>query len=408
MNNMSKCGWLRCVLALAWLLVAGAATAQEVPPQRWVLVPYLNLGASYDDNVYRASSGTTNDVFLESEVGVSYRSSTATNQWHLLGDAFYLSRFYGEESDLDFNAFGEELKLRVGGEGATRVEVMEGFRRMEDVDHRTPESAFIGLSSYNLQDINSLSARRDLLDAGLAGEQRMSDRTDVALAYRYSFADYDDQDLLDLDGHLVQAESSYVASDKSAVYADLRYGSQDQEGGGASADLINGHVGVRTRAADKLVGRAGVGWEYYAWTQNGRDETEDTVSFDLSADWQAMDKVSLYGGVNNGNQLSSFYSDNALTFINTWAGVAYQWLPQMKLWLRGTYRRDRYLDPVIEQEVSQDRRDERVEVSVRADYLAPSQRWGFYAEASREHVLSTIDSVEYDNTRLTLGTRLMY
>lgn len=404
--NRNMC--LMGVAALTWLPFSGMAKAQEVPPQQWVLVPYLNLGATYDDNVYRTSSGTTNDVFLEPEVGLTYRSSTATNQWNLLGDAFYLSRFYGDEGDLDFDAFGQELKLRVGGEGNTRVELLESFRRMEDVDRRMPESEFIGLSSYSLQDINSLSARRDLLDVGATGSQRLSDRTDAALAYRYSAADYDSKDLLDLDGHLFQAESSYVATDKSDVYADLRYGNQDQDGDGASADLINGHVGLRTRAADKLVGRAGMGWEYYTWTKAGRDETENTVSFDVSLDWKAMDKVSLFGGVNNGNQLSSFYSDNALTFVNTWAGVAYQWLPQTKLWLRGTYRRDRYLDPVLEQEVYRDRRDERFSFSIRADYLAPSQRWGLYAEASHEEVLSTLDSVEYDNTRLSVGSRLMY
>jgi hypothetical protein len=197
-------------------------------------------------------------------------------------------------------------------------------------------------------------------------------------------------------------------SDKSSVFADAQYGLEGQDNGGETADVVKGRLGLRTRGADKVLGRAGVGLQRYERTRDVGDTSEDTVSFDLSLEWQALEKVLAYGGVNNGSQLSSFYEENALDYINSWLGLVYRWTPQTTLGLRGSYRRDEYMDPVLAAGEEQERRDQRYLAAARIDYQAPSERWGLFLQLAQEHVVSTLDEVEYDDTRVTLETRMSY
>ena len=382
--------------------------AQGVTPHRWALIPRVDLSATYDDNVYRTGSRERDDLFVEPELSLDYRSSTETNRWMLMGTGFYAHRFYAQEDSLDFDAFGEELKLRYQGDGPGRWEAIQGFRRMEDVDRHVPESDYIRLTSIQLQDINSLSARRDILDGGIAYAHQLTDKSEGSMSYRYSSLGYDDSTLLDLGAHLLQAEAAYQVSEKSILYADLGYSRQEQDKGGGSADLALGHLGARTRHSEKLVGKFGLGFQYYDRSSAEGADNEQGVSVDTAFDWLASEKVTLHGGLNNGHQLSSFYEDNGLAYVNTWAGLTYRWTEQFQLWLRGLYRRDSYIDDVASGDLLREREDERYEMSARLNYRANSTRWEAYVQASHEIVESTLPEYEYDDTRLTLGTQVAY
>ena len=405
---MLKAAGNRLLWLAVFLLVPTLAQGEAVTPHRWALIPRVDLSATYDDNVYRTGNRERDDFFVEPELSLDYRSSTETNRWMLRGSGFYAHRFYAQEDSLDFEAFGEELKLRYQGDGPGRWEVIQGFRRMEDVDRHVPESDFIRLTSVQLQDINSMSARRDILDGGAAYAHEFTDKSEGSLTYRYSSVGYDDSNLLDLDAHLLQAETAYLISEKSVLYADLGYSRQEQNQGGGSADLALGHLGARTRHSEKLVGKFGLGFQYYDRSTTAGAKNEQGLSVDTSFDWLASEKVTLHGGLNNGHQLSSFYENNGLAYVNTWAGLTYRWTEQIQLWLRGLYRRDSYIDDVASGDLLREREDERYEMSARLNYRANSTRWEAYVQASHEIVESTLPEYEYDDTRLTLGTQVAY
>ena len=97
-----------------------------------------------------------------------------------------------------------------------------------------------------------------------------------------------------------------------------------------------------------------------------------------------------------------------MAFVNAWAGVSYRWSEQIRLWLRGVYREDRYIDEVLSDGTWQDREDDRFEVNARIHYRTLSGRWEAYVQASREIVESTLPEYEYEDTRLTLGGQVAY
>ena len=395
-------------LTAALLLPLAAAAAPDLIAPRWVLIPQVDVAATRDSNVYRTPDQERDDLFIEPELSLRYASSTETNRWHLRAAGFVAGRAYADEDTQDFETFGQEVELCYGGDGPARLALLQGFRRVEDLDRHTPDSAYIRRTPELLQDINSQSARRDLLDVGVALEQRLTDKSDALFVYQFDAVDYDQAGLLDLLGHLAQAELAHQLTDRSDLYTDLRYAWQEQTDGPGSAEVIKGRVGLRSRRSDALLGKVGLGLQRYAWDGVAGDDAEESVSVDLALDWQASDKTKVYGGLNNGSQLSSLYEQNALDFITTWIGLTHAWTTCTTLGLRASYRRDEYLDPVADGDQQRTRRDQRYQLAARADYRAPSRPWGVYAQVAQEYVVSTLDSVEYDDNRLTLGAQVAY
>ena len=397
-----------CGAFLLSLPLAAAAAAPDAAPPRWRLVPQVDVSAAYDSNIYRTSSDEKEDGFVEPELSLRYLSSTETNLWHVRALAFASARRHAREEGKDFESFGEEAEVSYGGERETRVSFFQDFRRVEDIDRHLPGGLFGRRTGDLMEDINSQSAQRDILDAGASCDVQASDKTDVLLGYQFTRLDYDSPDLLDLYSHLLQAEAAHQLTDVSALYADLRYGAQDQVHGPASADVVKARIGLRTWRTDTLVARAGLGAQYYERTGASDESSDTSASADLGLSWQATDKVGMFAGFNNGSQLSSFYQDNALDYVSGWMGVSYRWTLNTTATLRGQYRRDDYLDPVTSGGETKDRRDERVLAVARIDYLAPSRDWGAYLEGMAEDVTSTIEGAEYDVRRLTLGSHVAF
>lgn len=398
---------LAACIGVLTTLRALAEPGQGVRAGSWVFSPCLDVVLTGDSNVYKTRRDETADYFLEPELGLQVSSSSEEREFSLTGNAFYSERSYAAERSQDFNSFGDGLRLLYGGRDAGSVEAIHTFRRITDNDRHASDIESSDLSADMVQDIHTLGAKRDINQLGLSADRALSEKTRLALAYRYTSMTYGKSGYLDLDGQLGQADASLFVTDKTSLFLTGRLGVQTQEGTPGSATLGTLRLGAQTRNSDKLVYKAGAGVERYA-LPGEEDDPADSLSFDFSADWFVTDKVTLRGGGYNGTQLSSFYADNGLNYISLWTGAGYRWTADTTLSLRAIFRRDDYLDPVPEAGGLINRQDDRAEGHARIDYFMPDRIVKIFLELSYEYVDSNIDTVDYADTRIILGASAHY
>ena len=392
-----------CLAAAAWGGVGDGLHAGS-----WLFSPYLELSASREDNVYKTRSDTVSDTYFEPEVGLRLNSSSETNRLTLGGNAFLASRQYSTETGQDFVSYGGNLTLRYGAPEESRIEAIQSYRHVSDNDRHAADVESSDLSSELVQDIHTLSAERDVMQLGGAGNLRLTDKLELAVDYRYSSIVYDSGDFLDLQGNVAQAEALLQVTDKTAGYLGIRYGLQSQEGMADDATLTTLWLGSRLRNSDKLTYHAGVGLERYTLPLEMGEETTDAINADIAADWFVSEKWTLRGGFYNGTQLSSFYSMNGLEYYSGWLGAGYRWSPQWIFSVRGIYRMDDYLKPVADGDQMVDRSDMRAEAHARLDYHALQNALRLYLEYMYDKVDSNIDPVDYVGHRIILGASIRY
>jgi hypothetical protein len=258
-----------------------------------------------------------------------------------------------------------------------------------------------------VQDIHTLSAKRDVQQAGLLVDQRLSDKTHLALAYRYTSMTYGHSANLDLDGQVAQADVALLLTDKTSATLTGLVGAQNQEGTPGSAQLGSLRAGAKTTGSDKLVYNASAGIERYALPDES-DNPSDSLSVNFTACWYATAKVTVSSGGENGSQLSSFYQGNGLTYKSAWAGVGYQWMPGTTVSLRAIFRQDDYLNSVDVDGSQLDRQDQRAEGHARVDYVTPAKLATVFLEVAYSYVDSNINSVDYRDTCLSAGLSIHY
>jgi hypothetical protein len=398
------------VLAAFWLLPALVALSEPGLGFRagsWVLSPYLTLNFTRDSNIYKTGQDETADLFLEPELGLRYSSTSEERLLLLSGNGFYSRRDYSREKNLNFDTFGNSVSLKAGDKNESSLEALHTFRRLTDNDRHASDIETSALSSDMVQDIHTLSAKRDVQQAGLLYDQRLSDKTHMALAYRYISMTYGNSANLDLDGNVGQADGSLRLTDKTSATLTGLIGSQHQEGTSGSALLGSLRAGAKTTGSDKMVYNASIGVERYALPGESGNPS-DSMSFNFIAYWYATAKVTVRSGGENGSQLSSFYEGNGLSYKSFWTGIGYQWTPETTVSLRAIFRQDDYLNLVDVDGSQLDRRDQRVEGHARVDYVTPAKMATVFLEMAYSYVDSNINSVDYRDTSLSAGLSVHY
>lgn len=398
--------------ALGMLVIpklAYSEDAEGMTSGNWLVRPYLDLRVSYDNNVYRTERDRTDDVFADPEVGLLFSSGSMHNLFTLRGGVFYNRREYESESSLSHNSYGQNLELFVGSADRTRLQVVQGYRVIEASDRHAANVQIEGVNRSLVQDIDAINVERSVLDLGAGLTHRATDRIDLSLAYLFSALDYDEDAFIDIDGHVVQGQVAYAATPKTAGFLVGSYKRQEQEGNNQTADAMGARLGVRTRETDKLTLQASAGAERFERSlASGEDREYDNFSFSVSARWAATDKMSVRFVGNNGTQLSSLYRDNAVDYISASLGVSVRATDNVSLLMNGTFRRDEYVDRIQLAGGSFDRRDNRLQGTVRISYQPPLKFMQIYAQAMVEDVDSSVDRFDYTRFRATVGTTLAY
>lgn len=395
--------------SLVAALAALAGPGQGIGVGSWVFRPYVNANATYDSNVFKTRNDEIADTFLEPEVGLRLSSSTETNRLSLRANAYHSWREYLQESEANFRNFGENVTVLYGNPERFSVEGIQSFRQVEDNDRHASDIESSGLSESMIQDIHTLSARRDVAQMGVGVSRWFTEKSDLAVLYRYSSVAYEDETtFLDLEGHAAQLEAAYFVTEKSAAYLSLHQGLQQQERTSDDATVTTLRLGARTRGSEKVSYKIGAGVERYVRPDAIDDSASRSFNFDGSIEWYVSEKVTVRVGGYNGTQLSSFYEGNGLTYLSGWAGAGYRWTRSLTFSVRAIYREDDYLDRVAYEDGLIDRKDQRFECHGRLDYNAPSDCLKLYLEASYDFVDSNIDPVDYDDTRLIAGAEFIY
>jgi hypothetical protein len=350
-----------------------------------------------------------------------FSSSSETNRLSIHGNVYYSDRQYQQEQNRDFVTYGDHITLRHGNGQRALIELIQSFRHLDDNDRHAADMEGTLLSAEMVEDSNTLDLERDVHQLGAALSRRMTDKLNLALAYRYAGVQYENEtherlapkDLgvpqgLDLDGHIVELDASLGLTDKTDGFLTLRQGWQFQEDTPGHAKLSTVRVGLSTKGTDKLTYAVGVGLERYQRPNESAKDAQVYFSFNASADWFITEKLTFRCGGFNGSQFSSFYLGNGMEYISGWAGLGYRWKPSVTFSARGVYRQDEYLDPVTHLGETKDRVDDRVEAHARVDYLAPGGFLRLYLEGSYDQVDSNFDFADYVDQRVMLGVIIRY
>ncbi|MDD4340724.1 MAG: outer membrane beta-barrel protein [Kiritimatiellae bacterium] len=387
----------------------------------WVLSPYVELNTTYDSNVYKDYQDEIADWFFEPELGLRFSSAAETNRISIRGNVYYSDRQYQQEKNRAFNTYGDHITLRHGNGQRALIELIQSFRHLDDNDRHAADIEGSMLSAEMVEDSNTLDLERDVHQLGAEVSRRMSDKLNLALAYRYAGVQYENEthDRLDpkqlgvpqglnLDGHILELNGALGLTDKTDAFVTLRYGQQYQEDTPGAAKLSTIRVGLNSHGTDKLMYTAAIGIERYQRPIESEADADIYFSFNASADWFSTEKLTFRCGGFNGTQFSSFYLGNGMEYISGWAGMGYRWKPSITFSVRGVYRRDDYLDPVTHLGETKDRMDDRVEGHARVDYVAPGGFLRLYLEGTYDEVDSNFDFVDYVDQRIMLGAIIRY
>jgi hypothetical protein len=424
------------------LLLAAAASAAEAKPGdgirigSWVFSPHVEAVFCHDSNVYKDKTNVIEDLFFEPELGLRFSSSSETNRLSIQGNLFYSDRQYDTETNRDFKTYGDNITLRWGNDRKTLLELIQSYRLIDDNDRHASDFESSPLSAELIQDSNTLDLEREVHQFGASVARRFTDKLQLAISYRYSGVDYENETHdrldpkqlgvprgLDLEGHVWQFDGALGLTDKTDAFLTLRQGLQYQEDTDGAANLTTIRLGLKSQGSDKLVYNVGGGLERYErpgetkpvegveryeLVLEERNTSRVSFNFSTALDWFITEKLTFRCGGYNGTQFSSFYQGNGMEYISGWAGLGYRWKPSTIFSVRGIYREDDYLDPVTHQGITVDRFDKRFNGRARIDYLAPGGFLRLYLEGTYDEVQSNLDFVEYVDKRLMIGAQLRY
>ncbi len=382
---------------IATVLLAGMAWAgpgDGIKAGPVVLHPFADVSVTHDSNVFQAPRDREADVYAQGAAGLRFLYSSL--RFSLIGSGHAGARRYMDESDLDFDFAGQSLGAAVNGE-RTALTLSQSYRRVEDIDLYGSEFAVGGISQDSILDVAS-RRERDILQASLALDRRLTDKLDLTLGGRYETVEYNDGALQDLRSAFGLVEGAFRMTPKTALFLAGTYGQMDGKNEDGTAIGYAGRLGLKTIGTDKLVFRAGVGAQVFDPQDGGEDRT--ALSFDGSATWAATEKVFVQAGARNGLSKSILAANEGVEYSVYRLGLLARASDMVTLSLSGAYRLDEYLDS--------DREDAGIGVRARVDFASASDALRAYWETSYENVDSNEDERDYRKLRITLGMNLKY
>jgi len=390
---------LMCAILVS---AANAGPGQGIRSGPWVISPYADVSGTYDSNINKTGANQTDDFFLDSTLGL--RAGYTTSLLNLSGLGFVSSRNYADNTDKDFGAGGELVRIIYGTRDQIMVEADQTFRRVEDIDRYASEAAVGGVSPDSVLDVSSRS-RRDVNQAGISAGKDLTDKLELDAGYRFDNINYDAASLFDLRNHVGQLETAYKLTDKAAGFATVKAAVQENVTLSSDANYYAARLGMKSKGTDKVTFKGSAGFQQFE-LQDG--DTKSALSYDVTTAWAASTKVVLQAGGRNGSALSSMYANNGAEYQSVWLAGKYQFNPSISTTMSGAYRVDDYINQVTDNGQAKDRKDNGFAGRFRADYQAPAKFLKLYTEASYEDMSSNIDAQDYNDTRVMLGAILSY
>ncbi len=443
-------GWVCavCLLAAFPLLTCRGQTGSQSGMGKGinfpglVLRPYLDLRGTYDSDVWLSNPKgkfryyqpqeeyEEEDYYFQGTVGLNMRNRADALRLSL--DGWGAWNRYMEVTDRDNEEFGDRLNVGFGTRDNLDVNLYQRYSLADEYDHgpRGRETLEAGealqLSTDPLLLDRHELTRRTMQDYGVKLGRRMSDKTDLDVAYIFSTTEFDRDELYDRDEHRLSGEVGWRATEKTALFLTVEGALQGSEGFADNDETLVARLGATTRSTEKLRFRAAVGASRYSY--NGslvptevvepddprgevdtRSDETTRLDFEVGGFWKPSERWTLDLIALSGYAPSAYYAANEAAQMVFSAALTYEVNRNWSLTGLGSFRRDDYLTEVLD-EVDNEVIDKYIDLwsaGLRVAYK-PDSFYTTYAEVKYTEADSNDPVSVYDVLQAFVGLSVWY
>jgi len=291
----------------------------------FMIYPELELGITYDDNVFATPNNTQGDLYYGVSPSVSVESDFGRHELNF--SAYTDSRFYASETSEDRFDWGAAVDGVIDISQFTQVLASAGY------DQLTEDRTSTNLVAGGIE-----PTEYDVLNAALIFNQRFN-RLTASVGALYSDYDYEDsptigggindQDFRDYNRWEIPARLSYDVSPDTSIFVRGAYNMREYDqqppavavtrdsdgyevGAGAAFDITN-----------LIRGEAWVGYISQEFDQAGF-QSIDGIDYGLTGEWYASDLTTITAGIDRSVEESTTVGSSGHLDTNYQVGIAHE------------------------------------------------------------------------------------
>jgi len=291
----------------------------------FMLYPELELGVTYDDNVFGTQNNTDSDIYYGVSPSVSIESDFGRHELNFNG--YTDSRFYSSDTSEDRFDWGVAADGIVDVSQFTQIQANVGYDELtEDRTSTNRVAGGIEPTEY------------DVFNAGITLNQRFN-RLTASVGARYTDNDYKDdaaigggvidQDFRDHEKLVIPARLSYDVSPDTSIFVAGSYNTReyDQQPPAVAVNRdSNGYdvgIGAAFDFTNLIRGEAFVGYLEQEYDQVGFQKV-DGIDFGLNGEWYASELTTVTAGINRTVEESSSAGSSGHLDTNYQVGIAHE------------------------------------------------------------------------------------
>lgn len=272
----------------------------------FMIFPELELGVTFDDNVFGTQTNTDSDIYYGVSPSVSIESDFGRHELNFNG--YTDSRFYSSDTSEDRFDWGVAADGIIEVSQFTQIQANAGYDELtEDRTSTNRVAGGIEPTEY------------DVFNAGITLNQRFN-RLTASAGARYTENDYQDdaaigggtidQDFRDHDKLEIPVRLSYDVSPDTSIFVAGSYNtrSYDQQPPAVAvnrdSDGYDVGIGAAFDFTNLIRGEAFVGYLSQEYDQVGF-QSVDGIDFGLSGEWYASELTTVTAGINRTVEESS-------------------------------------------------------------------------------------------------------
>ncbi len=291
----------------------------------FMLYPEVELGVTFDDNVFGTQNNTEGDIYYGVSPSVSIESDFGRHALNFNG--YTDSRFYSSDTSEDRFDWGVAVDGVLDISQFTQVVANIGYDEL--TEDRTSTNRVAG---------GVEPTEYDVFNAGVTFYQRFN-RLTASVGARYTENDYDDdaaigggvidQDFRDYDKLEIPVRLSYDVSADTSIFVAGSYNTReyDQQPPTVAvtrdSDGYDIGVGASFDFTNLVRGEAFVGYLEQEYDQVGFQKV-DGIDFGLSGEWYASELTTVTAGVNRTVEESSSAGSSGHLDTNYQIGIAHE------------------------------------------------------------------------------------
>ncbi|MEQ9590682.1 MAG: outer membrane beta-barrel protein [Parvibaculaceae bacterium] len=291
----------------------------------FMLYPELELGVTYDDNVFGTQNNTDSDIYYGVSPSVSIESDFGRHELNFNG--YTDSRFYSSDTSEDRFDWGVAADGIVDVSQFTQIQANVGYDELtEDRTSTNRVAGGIEPTEY------------DVFNAGITLNQRFN-RLTASVGARYTDNDYKDdaaigggvidQDFRDHEKLVIPVRLSYDVSPDTSIFVAGSYNTReyDQQPPAVAVNRdSNGYdvgIGAAFDFTNLIRGEAFVGYLEQEYDQVGFQKV-DGIDFGLNGEWYASELTTVTAGINRTVEESSSAGSSGHLDTTYEVGIAHE------------------------------------------------------------------------------------